>query len=402
MISERYKRILARGAGGGLESAGFESTGATGPDLSEGGIYDRVSSTEAELRRIVKDYLGDRPELYEVAGRIVSSGSDALRAVRDSDDDRLANDSTMLAGLEAIVRTDGSRPSFMIRDGHVDLKTSPIGQWEDTLQSSADKLEEAFTCVGRIDIPGPLQFEGTGFLIAENLIMTNRHVLQGIGQPDSDGVWSFPAGTLIDFGHEFRAREHVNPRALRSVVFAGEKVINLKGPVDHTKLDLVLIELEPPAPEARPRNTLKIDVAPDWAAPQALVFTIGYPANPGPFSEPPSLIEQLFQSTYGFKRCAPGEIIPAQAAGVFTWTLAHDTTTLGGNSGSVLLAAGREDVAAGLHYGGRRVDPRENWGHVLGRVLDQTDKVSGKTVHECFQRFNVQLVDRTRADGGGH
>src|SRR5262245_31249924 len=105
MISEHYKRILARGAGDGLESAGFESTGAAGPDLSEGGINDRISSTKAELRRIVKDYLGDRPELYEVAGRIVSSGSDALRAIRDSDDDRLANDSTMLAGLEAIVRT---------------------------------------------------------------------------------------------------------------------------------------------------------------------------------------------------------------------------------------------------------------------------------------------------------
>ena len=60
----------------------------------------------------------------------------------------------------------------------------------------------------------------------------------------------------------------------------------------------------------------------------------------------------------------------------------------------MLLVPGREGAAAGLHYGGRRSDPRENWGHVLGRVLGEADKSSGKTLREILNQFGVQLVDR--------
>ena len=58
-------------------------------------------------------------------------------------------------GLEAIVRTDGSRPSFLIREGVVDRESSPIGGWGDLLDTSADGLGDAIACVGRIDVPAP-------------------------------------------------------------------------------------------------------------------------------------------------------------------------------------------------------------------------------------------------------
>jgi V8-like Glu-specific endopeptidase len=82
------------------------------------------------------------------------------------------------------------------------------------------------------------------------------------------------------------------------------------------------------------------------------------------------------------------------SANVAQWTLAHDATTIGGNSGSVVLVAGRERVAAGLHYGGRRGEPRENWGHVIGRVLDEKDHRSGATLRQLFIEYGVRLVDR--------
>ena len=106
------------------------------------------------------------------------------------------------------------------------------------------------------------------------------------------------------------------------------------------------------------------------------------------------MLEQLFQSTFGCKRLAPGEIQLARSA-VHTWTLAHDASTLGGNSGSAVLVAGREGLAAGLHYGGTRADPRENWGHVVGLAMNEADKVTGRTLRECLNEFGVELIDRS-------
>ncbi len=386
MTATHYKRVLKRreSLGAGLE--GLEGAGDGEPDLSQAAIRDRAEGTAAELHRIVKDLLGDKPDLHEVVELIAKEGRDSLQM--------LANEDLATPGLEVIVRTDGSRPSFMVRNGAVDKSTSPVGAWSDQLDASAAAglLTDALVCVGRIDLPDSAQgFEGTGFLIHENLIVTNRHVLQAIARPNAQGGFNFKPGVAIDFGHEFRACESVSPRRLKQVVFCPARVIN--APIDHTKLDLVLIELEPVAQASeRPRSLLAFDVAPDWAVPTQFIYTVGYPGNPG-MGETLSLLEQLFQSTFGCKRLAPGEIETAHAE-VFNWTLAYDASTLGGNSGSVVLVPGREGAAAGLHYGGTRADPRENWGHVLGRVLGESDKFSSKTLLEVLNQFGVQLVDR--------
>lgn len=391
-LTAHYKKILKSGedaSGGGVEGVGDGE-----PDLSEGGISDRLDTTQAELKRIVDEHLGGSQELHELAEQITANASEALRALRDEDEERLRERPDLLDSLEAVVRTDGSRPSFMIRNGAVDKTTSPLGSWESTLDVSADMLRDAIWCVGRIDIPSALHgFEGTGFLIQENLIATNRHVLQGIARRGGDGNWTVNDGVTIDFGHEFRARDSVNRRTPRRVAFAGSKPILEVGPVDHTKLDLALIELEPTAPENLPRAPLALDVAADWNDPDTTIYTLGYPANPRVGTYTPTLLEQLFQTTYGYKRLAPGKVMRAQAR-VHTWTLAHDATTLGGNSGSVILVVGREHAAAGLHYGGRRTEPRENWGFVLGRVLEETDGRSELTLRQCLKEYGVQLIDR--------
>jgi hypothetical protein len=394
-IVGHYKRLLKRREmAPGTESLGGLEDASSDPDLSPSAIDDRVNETRAELHRIIKKHLGDQSELHEIADQIADEGRDSLHVLGREAPEDITDLRQITAAVEVIVRTDGSRPSFMVRDGAVDTTTSPVGTWADTLNDSAALLTDALSCIGRIDVPGSSQgFEGTGFLIHENLIVTNRHVLQAIARPNAAGVWTFKTGVTIDFGHEFRGRTSISPRGVKRVVFAATKVIN--SPIDHTKLDLVLIELEPAKAADKPRSVLAVDIAPDWASPAQIVYTAGYPGNPG-FAEPLSLLEQLFQSTFGCKRLAPGEIQSAHS-GVHIWTLAHDASTLGGNSGSAVLVAGRERAAAGLHYGGTRADPRENWGHVLGRVLDETDKISGKTLRECLNSFGVELIDRTRA-----
>lgn len=388
-ITTRYKNLLKgrEGAGGSLES--FGSTGSTEPDLSDPALNERLRDTKAELYDIIRNHLGDRSDLYQIADQIVTDGGEALRVLRGEDDDELAARGDVIDSLEVIVRTDGSRPSFMVRDGEVDLTTSPAGDWASDIVVSMDLLRDALDCIGRVDLPtSAAGFQGTGFLIHENLFITNRHVLQAVASLQADGSWKLKPNVAIDFGHEYRARQSVNRRPLRRVVFTGPEPIT--NPIDHRKLDLALMELEPATTDTKPRMVLSIDGATDWPQPQLPVYIVGYPGSPGPGQAPPNLLEQLFKSTYGHKRLAPGLLMNAQA-NVHTWTIAHDATTLGGNSGSVVLIVGHEQIAAGLHYGGRWSDPRENWGHVLGRVMDQADS-SGKTLREHLRDFDVQPV----------
>ncbi|MBV8752601.1 MAG: trypsin-like peptidase domain-containing protein [Hyphomicrobiales bacterium] len=394
-LSAHYRRLLAGQPGGGaLESTAFEAARPSEPDLSSGAISERVAVTRAELNRIVKEYLGDKPDLYEVADQIARGGETALHAVADEDHAKLAQDHVLNA-LEVIVRTDGSRPSFMVKNDEADRATSPVGNWGATLNDSAQLLRQALRCIGRVDDPSGAQgFQGTAIRIGQNLVMTNRHVLQVIGSEQPDRSWRLKPNIAVDFVHEYRSRDSVDRRNVNSVLFCGTKPID-RQLIDHAKLDLVLLDIEPGSENQG--EALALDISPDWGQRETGVFICGYPGNPGPFAEAPSLLERLFRSTFGFKRLAPGLVTTeatVMAASPRKWTLGHDATTLGGNSGSAVLVIGRDNVAAGIHYGGRRSDPRENWCHVFGLALDEPDSRSGKSLREMLQSRNVQFVDR--------
>jgi endonuclease G len=384
-----YRSLAARRTSSGTAETVNEGMGdAPELKLSAADIQDRTSVAWESLRKFIETYYGNDPNMLLIAQQIVKEGGDALRRLADN-----VLQAEQVDGLEAIVRTDGTRPSFLVRNDEVVIESSPIGDWGDRLQLSESALRQAVACVGRIDVPGTtVGYMGTGFLVQENLLITNRHVLQVSANQAADGTWKFKEGAAVDFGHELNGVETVNRRTLSTVLFAGSKEIIFNS-IDHKKLDLALIELAPSNTFRAPRDYLSLLARPDFQM-DAQIFTIGYPGSP-PFGQyTPTLLEQLFQKTFGYKRLAPGQIMQSQQ-NVAPWTVTHDATTLGGCSGSTILVAGREGLAAGLHYGGRTGDPRENWGHVLIDVLGQTDGKSSRTLGEILTSRGVKVQEST-------
>ncbi len=398
--SARY-RFLMRSAGAPptrLESAGSPDETL---DLSDGAIRERMDEVKAHLALLRDEYGADSPQLRALSASVESAGPDALRIVRDGDDAALEAKPTIIEVLEVIARTDGSRPSFLVRDGAIDRRSSPVGSWGDALDASeaVGALPIGLACVGRIDDPSaPEGFQGTGFLVGERLVLTNRHVLQAIAaRDDAASPYRFNPGASIDFGHEYNPKtaRPIPRRRLKRVVFSGPTVIT--STIDHAKLDLALIEIEGPAAGEAELMPLAVDVTPSPALAGREVFVAGYPAKPPFGADAPTLVEQLFlhHATFGCKRIAPGYTIASTVPEIAPWTVSHDATTLGGNSGSVMFVMGRETAAAALHYGGTRAAPRENWSHSLGLVLDVIDPMAGKTLREVFKEHGVVTVDHS-------
>ncbi|MFO1168589.1 MAG: hypothetical protein U1E19_10825 [Rhodoblastus sp.] len=202
--------------------------------------------------------LSRRCRPHEIADKIAKDGTISLAAYHSGDDDALM-DPGNLVNLETIVRTDGTRPSFMIRDGVPDLATSPAGDWTGAIEADNLDFRAALACVGRIDDPSHVQgFRGTGTLVAPNLVLTNRHVAQGIAVQAGNGAWTLKPNIAIDFGHEFKAQKSLNRRVVKSVVFAGAEPIDLNNVV-HRKLDVALLELEAPPAGSAFQKCLPLD-----------------------------------------------------------------------------------------------------------------------------------------------
>jgi hypothetical protein len=379
---DHYRSILIKSR----NSTGLESmTSGNNMDLPNVAISDALSKAKDDLRRIIDTYLDGNKELYSVANSLIRSGDEGLKFLLDPNN--LPSD--LSASLESIVITDGTRPSFLIQNDEVAFDSSPgDAQLSNSVHASRTVLTHAVRCVGRIDADNALN-AGTGFMVHPDFIVTNRHVLQCIAREVND-VWKFYDGAIIDFGREHKAQVSVNPRKLKRVVFCPKRKIDLTLPkLDHSKLDLVVIELGPAeAHTLLPEHFLVVDPDPDWVAPDTTVFIVGYPIDPGGTYDK-DLLSRLFASTFGCKRLAPG-LVMSPPGEISNWTFTHDSTTLGGNSGSCILRFSGGLAAGGLHYGGNR---RNNYGHVIGRALDEKDALSRMTLKELLLENNIKFMN---------
>ncbi|MCC6294155.1 MAG: DNA/RNA non-specific endonuclease [Bryobacterales bacterium] len=243
---------------------------------------------------------------------------------------------------ETIVLRTG-RPVLQVHhdEARLDFDDAASEVWKARLRRAKPLLAPAIRAVGRIELEHHpvFQWVGTGWLVAEGVVATNRHVAQEFGRLSGEkfvfkSSFGEPLSAWIDFLGEYgRAESRDFP--LVDILYIEED----------SGADLAFLRV---APGAVPGKGLAspIGLSARPARVNAPVAVIGYPARDSRIPDA-ALMDRTFGDVYDKKRLAPGRITGA-APGL----LLHDCSTLGGNSGSVVLDLDTGE-AAGLHFAGR-------------------------------------------------
>lgn len=201
------------------------------------------------------------------------------------------------------------------------------------------RLETAIRSVGRIELPdGPLPYAGTGFVVGDGQVMTNRHVAEIFASGLGDRSIIFKTG--LSAGFDLKRERASAGRTVLEVV----NVIMI-----HPYWDCAVLEVKGLPASAAP---LLLAGTPVEELAHREIAIIGYPAfDP---RNPAEVQDDLFDSIFRVKRLQHGVLLPASGAASFgkvVQAVGHDASTLGGNSGScaVELATGK---VLGLHFGG--------------------------------------------------
>lgn len=241
--------------------------------------------------------------------------------------------------LESIaMRT--QRPVLAIKENvtqlvFIDRADSEI--WGERLTKAKGVLDAAIPAVGRVDLRGaPLGFVGTAWLVADNVIVTNRHVALEFATRRGDGFTfrsgaTGPMSSTVDFLQEID-----NPAKLVFNVVRPLHIEDAGGP------DIAFFEIELVSGDAKLAKP--IELATEITETES-VATIGYPAYDSRIPEP-ELMERIYGKVYNKKRLAPGGITRVDAMRIW-----HNCTTLGGNSGSAVFDL-EKGKAVGLHFSG--------------------------------------------------
>jgi len=284
--------------------------------------------------------------------------------------------------LETIVLRVGRPVLAVLRDeAQLEFRDAESEIWKQRLVDARDHLTRAIKAVGRIEVANHPRFEwlGTGWLISEDVVVTNRHVANEFGRRNGSG-FVFRQGPIgrpmrasIDFLEEFNRLESLEFRLKRILHIEGDS-----GP------DIALLQVEP----AKGRNlAAPIALASRTAQQEQQVAVIGYPAKDSRIPDQ-QLMQDIFGNVFDKKRLAPGQITRSQSTG-----LLHDCSTLGGNSGSVVLDLASGE-ALGLHFAGRFLEA--NFAVPAALVADRLrgiGRTGGPTV--APKAANVRETPRT-------
>lgn len=262
--------------------------------------------------------------------------------------------------LETIVRKTG-RPVLQVfhDEPKLDFADAESRVWGDRLKAARTPLVRAIRAVGRIELSNHPDFEwvGTGWLVKPDIVVTNRHVAQTFGRKRGDtfvfkSSFLGPISANIDFLEEFDNFDS-NEMVLKEILHIEDE----DGP------DYAFLRVEPKAGNL----AAPIDLNLKPINPDQFVAVIGYPARDSRIPEQDVML-RIFGDVFDKKRLAPGQLMDP-----VNGLLQHDCSTLGGNSGSVVLDL-NSGQAVGLHFAGTYLTA--NFAVPAQRIAEQLDKLS--------------------------
>ena len=276
---------------------------------------------------------------------------------------RIVDESPSLEKLVILV----NRPALFIKNDSYEIPVSDV--WFARLTAARASIERAIRATGRIELrqARDAPYIGTGWLIAPNVVVTNRHVALEFARHSRNGGVAFrtdPVGRrvepVLDFREEYRQRAESLEIELSQVLFMT--------PDDDRSPDVAFLKVKPGQrlPEPIPLSEAPLQVGHPVAA-------IGYPAY-DPHEIDRQAMVDIFNGIFDVKRLSPGEVmVPARGR---SWHFRHDCATLGGNSGSAILGL-ETGGAAGLHFSGTsRVGNFAVTASTIRRLLKQLPDVT--------------------------
>lgn len=285
--------------------------------------------------------------------------------------------------MEAVIISDGTRPSFPLCRGEVAADDPFLGQWGGKLAAAETAgIATLAQAVGRIQpaFGHASNFFGTGSLIDRDrgLVLTNYHVVR---QAQAAGIATDPTptgfrvrdGLEIDFLGEWCSPNTRRFRVVEVVVPPGAGEV-------FAGVDAAVLRIEPLDADAElPRVAAGFTTNPDYiTGARPSLALIGFPARPRFLGEGVDwdfVLRTLFQDRFGVKRLAPGLFYRPLGShpddAVARRAIGHDATTFGGASGSLVAAwLDGNTPAFALHFGGSTSESNYALSFAAGGVRD--------------------------------
>jgi pimeloyl-ACP methyl ester carboxylesterase/V8-like Glu-specific endopeptidase len=298
-----------------------------------------MTAKQRLLAEYARKVIGSSVRLESVGGltdQHLESASGALESVLNDRAFRQGEDHV----LEAIVLPQ-FRPALFIKEDNFD---NPPDPWAH-VAVFRDQLKPVIRAIGRIEVQkAGVPFGGTGFLCGPGLILTNRHVAE---------IFTFGVGGASKL-RLIPGRTAGLDTAKERIPSAGTTFTVIKALMVHPHWDVALLQVKQDddgAPKLEPLSLRAAEIGTDELVGREVVV-IGYPYWCE--GHDPHLMKEVFGGVYGVKRIQPGKLTGKESIISFAHmveAMSHDSSTLGGNSGSAVVDLETQQVMA-LHFSG--------------------------------------------------
>ncbi len=246
---------------------------------------------------------------------------------------------------ETIVRV-SLRPVLFVQNNTFVPETVQNEEIRKRLKDARKRLEAAIPAVGRVEVTGHgwADWLGTAWLVAENIVVTNRHVAAEFGVRQGDGFVFRVGPSRREMTARVNYLEEQAP-VIPQLPFKVTKILHIEEDAPG-RPDVAFLQVARSATDATDKLAKPIPLASKLPEPKDPVAVIGYPARDSRIPDE-QIMETYFGGVYDVKRLSPGQVMEG---GDKTQVL-HDCTTLGGNSGSAVIDLNTGE-AVGLHFAG--------------------------------------------------